>query len=459
MLFNNILIVDDDDSFLNIYKKIFTRKKYNVITTNSANQAIEIVKNNEFDILITDMYMPELTGIDLIKKVKQLAPNIEIILVTGNGSIENAVKAIKEGAYTYIEKPIDFEELFINITKIQEYKKIKYENEILKVKNNLQDNGDEFFIGNDIKMLDIKKQIKLIATSDSTVLITGESGTGKELVAKAIHLQSCRKAGKLVKVNCSAFSEGILESELFGHEKGSFTGATTTKIGRFEMADNGTLFLDEIGEISQSIQVKLLRVLQEKEFERVGGNKTIKTNFRLVCATNKNLVEEIEKGNFRQDLYYRLDVIPIKVPSLMERKSDIPILVEYFSNILTKELNKKEISFTSEALNILTEYNWPGNIRELKNIIERIIVLSKDSNIGVKDVKKYILIDKDNNKINNDDIKSYREAKQEFEIEYIKQALESNGWNITKTAEFMGIARKNLQAKIKTLKINTHIKA
>lgn len=453
MLFNNILIVDDDDSFLNIYKKIFTRKKYNVITTNSANQAIEIVKNNEFDILITDMYMPELTGIDLIKKVKQLAPNIEIILVTGNGSIENAVKAIKEGAYTYIEKPIDFEELFSNISKIQEYKKIK---------NNFHDNKDdfdEFFIGNDPKMLEIKKQIQFIATSDSSVLISGESGTGKELVAKAIHLQSNRKIGNLIKVNCSAFSEGILESELFGHEKGSFTGALATKVGRFEMADNGTLFLDEIGEISQSIQVKLLRVLQEKEFERVGGNKTIKTDFRLVCATNRNLSEEIEKGNFRQDLYYRLDVIPIRVPSLRERKSDIPILVDYFSKILAKDLNKQEILFTSEAINTLTEYNWPGNIRELKNIIERIIVLSKDSNIGVKDIKKYILIDKENNKIENSNIKAYREAKQEFEIEYIKQALRNNGWNITKTAEFMGIARKNLQAKIKTFNINTHIEA
>jgi DNA-binding NtrC family response regulator len=453
MLFNNILIVDDDDSFLNIYKKIFTRKKYNVITTNSANQAIEMVKNNDFDILITDMYMPELTGIDLIKKVKQLAPNIEIILVTGNGSIENAVKAIKEGAYTYIEKPIDFEELFSNISKIQEYKKIK---------NNFHDDKDdfdEFFIGNDPKMVEIKKQIQLIATSDSSVLITGESGTGKELVAKAIHLQSNRKIGNLVNVNCSAFSEGILESELFGHEKGSFTGASATKVGRFEMADNGTLFLDEIGEISQSIQVKLLRVLQEKEFERVGGNKTIKTNFRLVCATNRNLADEIEKGKFRQDLYYRLDVIPLRVPSLRERKSDIPILVEYFSNILTKDLNKKEISFTSEAIITLTEYNWPGNIRELKNIIERIIVLSKDSNIGVKDIKKYILIEKDNDKKNeNSDIKAYREAKQEFEIEYIKQALKNNGWNITKTAEFMGIARKNLQAKIKVLNINAHIK-
>lgn len=453
MLFNKILFVDDDESFLNIYKKIFLRKKYDVITTSNPKQAIEYLSKEDIDILITDMYMPELTGIDLIKKGKQIAPSVEIILVTGNGSIENAVNAIKEGAYTYIQKPVDFEELILNIKKIQDYKIVKYENE-LKNSRSLNDSKDDFFIGKDIKMLDIKKQLKIISASDSTVLITGESGTGKELIAEAIHYFSNRKNNKLVKVNCSALSEGILESELFGHEKGSFTGASVTKAGRFEMADNGTLFLDEIGEISHSIQVKLLRVLQEKEFERVGGNKTIKTNFRLVCATNKNLLDEIEKGNFRQDLFYRLNVIPIKVPPLRERKSDIPILVEYFSNEFAEQLNKKEIKYTAEALNALTKYDWPGNIRELKNIIERIVVLSTDSNIGVKEVNKYILSDNRNNK-DNIDIKSYREAKLDFEKEYIINALENNNWNITKTAEFMGIARKNLQAKIKTLNINT----
>ena len=456
MLFNKVLIVDDDENILNVYRKIFARKKYIVEITNSALQVIEMIKRDDYDILITDMYMPELTGIDLITKVKQISPKIEIILVTGNGSIENAVRAIKEGAYTYIQKPIDFDELFLNLKKIQDYKKVKYDAALEK--NDLLNNDESFFIGNDPKMMEIKKQIQTIAASDSSVLITGESGTGKELVAKAIHLNSSRKNNNLVKVNCSALSEGILESELFGHEKGAFTGANATKAGRFEMADQGTLFLDEIGDISPAIQVKLLRVLQEKEFERVGSSKTIKTDFRLVCATNKDLLEEIGKGNFRQDLYYRLNVIPIKVPPLRERKSDIPLLIEYFSNEFAKELNKKEIIYTAEAINKLTEYDWPGNIRELKNIIERIVVLSIDSNIGVKEVNKYILADNAKNNIDDADnieIKSYREAKQDFEKEYVINALENNNWNITKTAEFMGIARKNLQAKIKTLNINT----
>lgn len=454
MLFNRLLIVDDDDNFINVYKKIFTRKKYLVEITNSAKQAIDMIMQDEFDILITDMYMPELNGIDLIKKVKQLSPNIETILVTGNGSIENAVNAIKEGAYTYIQKPIDFEELLFNIKKIQEYKQAKHKNSFKKSES--INNDRIFFIGNDPKIITIKKQIQVIANSDSSVLITGESGTGKELVAKAIHDSSCRKNGKLVKVNCSSLSEGIMESELFGHEKGAFTGAIATKIGRFEMADKGTLFLDEIGEISHSIQIKLLRVLQEKEFERVGGNETIKTNFRLVCATNKNLMEEVKNGTFRQDLYYRINVIPVEVAPLRERKSDIATLVEYYSNEFAKELNRNKIVYSIEAMKTLTEYEWPGNIRELKNIVERIVVLSADTNIGAKEVNKYIRKSNTTSHKDNSDNKSYREAKLEFEKEYTIQALENNNWNITKTAEFMGIARKNLQAKIKTLNISTH---
>lgn len=400
--------------------------------------------------------MPKLNGIDLIKIVKQISPHIETILVTGNASIENAVNAIKEGAYTYIQKPINFEELLFNINKIQEYKQAKHKNSLEK--SGSVNNDKIFFIGSDPKIIKIKKQIQVIAQSDSTILITGESGTGKELVAQAIHNNSCRKNEKLVKINCSSFSEGVLESELFGHEKGAFTGAVATKIGRFEMADNGTLFLDEIGEISQSIQVKLLRVLQEKEFERVGGNDTIKTNFRLICATNKNLMDEVKKGNFREDLYYRINVIPVEVPPLRERKSDIPTLVNYYSDEFAKELSRDEIVYSTEAMKTLTEYDWPGNIRELKNIVERIVVLSADTNIGAKEVNKYIRKNDSKSHKGNSDSKNYREAKQEFEKQYTIQALENNNWNITKTAEFMGIARKNLQAKIKTLNIDIHDK-
>ncbi len=451
MLYNKILMVDDDINFLNIYKKLLSRKNYNVETINNSKTAIEIIKRNEFDILITDMYMPDLNGLELIKTVKQLEPCIDIILITGNGSIDNAVQAIKEGAFTYIQKPVNIDELFLNLEKIIEFKKIKHENKFLKDELLKK---DEYFIGNDKKTLEMKRFILEVAKSNTSVLITGESGTGKEIVAKAIHNNSNRSHENLVKVNCSAFSEGIMESELFGHEKGSFTGATSTKEGRFEIANKGTLFLDEIGEISHNIQVKLLRVIQEKEFERVGGNKTIKTDFRLICATNKNLLEEIKKGNFREDLYYRLNVIPIKVPPLRERKSDIPLLINYFTHLYSKETNKKNIEYTNDAIKVLTDYDWPGNIRELKNVIERLIVLTKDYNIGANDVIKCVHIDKDIEQIKY--IKPFRESKQEFETNYIKQVLEIHGFNVTKTAEFMGIARKNLQAKIKTLNIKTY---
>lgn len=443
-----VLIVDDDENFLNIYSKILSRKKYIVNTVNRADKALTYIKSNDVDIVITDMYMPGTNGIDLIKQIKQFSPKIEIILVTGNGSVDNAVEAMKSGAFTYIQKPINIDEMLLNLNKIDRFFEISNENRYLK--DELL-NFDEPFIGNN----DIKKLIKKVAKSDSSILITGESGTGKELIAKAIHSESDRRRGKLVKVNCSALSEGLLESELFGHEKGSFTGASSNKMGRFEIADNGTLFLDEIGEISHNIQVKLLRVLQEKEFERVGGTRTIKTNFRLITATNKDLKEEIIKGNFREDLYYRLNVIPVKTPTLKERKTDIPDLLNYFLDLYSKEMNKEKVRLTEEAIITLINYAWPGNIRELKNIIERMTVLSPNIEIGKKDVLKYLMID--NSDVNKDfpisSLKPFKESKRQFEIEYIQKALELNSYNITKTAEFMGLARKNLQLKIKAYEI------
>lgn len=454
-MYTKILIIDDDLNFLNIYSKILKRKNYTVYTLNDSNAALDFIQKNEIDIIVTDMYMPGKTGIDLIKSIKQLSPKIEIILVTGNGSINNAVEAMKLGAYNYIQKPINTDELLLNLKKIEEILKIKNENEYLK---DVLLNFDEPFIGKSERIIELKKAIKQVAKSDSSVLITGESGTGKELIAKAIHAESNRSDGNLVKVNCSALSEGLLESELFGHEKGSFTGATTNKAGRFELANNGTLFLDEIGEISHNIQVKLLRVLQEKEFERVGGTKTIKTDFRLIAATNKDLKEEIKKGNFREDLYYRLNVIPIRTPSLKERKEDIPELIDYFLEYFSKEMNKNKVKLTKDAINVLINYSWPGNIRELKNIIERMTVFSNNFDIGKNDIFKYLMIDNEDISKDDDTLRPFKESKQEFEINYIQKALEKNFYNITKTAEFMGIARKNLQIKLKQYDINPNTK-
>ena len=448
-----VLIVDDDNNFLNIYSKILKRKKYTVDVADSAEKALEYIAKYDVDIVVTDMYMPGRNGIELIKSIKEFSPNIEIILITGNGSVDNAIDAMKAGAFTYIQKPINTDELLVSLNKIEEIFIMRNENRYLK--DELL-NLDESFIGTGDNIIELKKTIKKVAKSDSSILITGESGTGKELVAKAIHAESDRRSNCLVKVNCSALSEGLLESELFGHEKGSFTGAISNKVGRFEIANNGTLFLDEIGEISLNIQVKLLRVLQEKEFERVGGNKTIKTNFRLIAATNKNLLEEIKNGRFREDLFYRLNVIPIITPPLRDRKNDISLLIDYFSEFYSKEMNKNKIKLTKEAMETLINYNWPGNIRELKNIIERMTVLSGNVEVGKKDILKYLMIDKidEHEDCLKNDLKPFKESKQQFEIEYIQKVLKMNSYNITKTAQFMGIARKNLQLKLKTYKIN-----
>ncbi len=449
--YNKILLVDDDTSFLNIYNKILKFNEYEVVICNNPELAENLVDVNETGIVITDMYMPQMNGLQLIKKLKSKFPEIQIILVTGNGSIENAVEAIKNGAFTYVQKPVNTEELLINLSKLKELTDIKQENEYLKSELNMQD----YFIGKSKKAIELKEIIEKVAKTDSSICITGESGTGKEVIAKAIHNQSVRATENLVKVNCSALSESLLESELFGHEKGAFTGAFSLKIGRFERANKGTLFLDEIGEISPSIQVKLLRVLQEKEFERVGGSKTIKTNFRLISATNKDFKKEMQLGNFREDLFYRLNVIPIQVPPLRERRDDIPGLIEYFSSILSSEIGKKEIKYSPAAIKLLVENEWVGNIRELKNSIERIIVLSNNNFIESSDVLKYMVFSEKTGQ--ESEIKAFREAKRDFEIEYVSSVMKKFDNNITYAADFMGIARKNLHAKLKLLNLNESI--
>ena len=449
--YNKILLVDDDTSFLNIYKKILKFNEYEVVLCDNPELAEDLVIQNEPGIVITDMYMPQMNGLQLIRNLKNKFSEIQIILVTGNGSIDNAVEAIKSGAFTYVQKPVNTEELLINLRKLKEITDIKQENEYLKSELNLQD----YFIGKSKKSIELKEIIEKVAKTDSSICITGESGTGKEVIAKAIHNQSARSNENLVKVNCSALSESLLESELFGHEKGSFTGASSLKLGRFERANKGTLFLDEIGEISPSIQVKLLRVLQEKEFERVGGSKTIKTNFRLISATNKDFQKEMQFGSFREDLFYRLNVIPIHVPPLRERRDDIPALIEYFLSMLSIEIGKKEVKFSAAALKLLVENEWVGNIRELKNSIERIIVLSSNNMIEASDVLKYMVFSEKSCTDNN--LKSFREAKREFELDYVSSVMKQFDNNITNAADFMGIARKNLHAKLKLLNVNDSI--
>lgn len=408
-----ILLVDDEISFLNIYKKILKKNGYEVVTANNGLEALDIFKKQSFNLIISDMVMPKMDGLQLLKEVNKQS-NIPMIILTGKGSIELAVKAIKEGAYTFLSKPVNIDEFLIEIEKCLNHQRLRDENQYLK-EQILE--GQNKFLGEAESINDIKKRINIVAKTDSTVLIRGESGTGKELVAELIHKNSLRKGKPFIKVNCAALSENILESELFGHEKGVFTGALYERKGRFELANKGTIFLDEIGDISLDMQTKLLRVIQEKEFERVGSSKTIKTDFRLIAATNRNLEREIEKGNFREDLYYRINVIPICVPPLRERKEDIILLFNYFVGKFSKEMRKDIFNISEKTKELLISYNWPGNVRELKNICERLVVFTQGDTID----ESYLpmeFFNKDES-FSNEKTLDLKEARDNFEKKFI----------------------------------------
>lgn len=444
---NRIMIVDDDTSFLSIYSKILKRSGYEVCPCDNPIEALEILTKESFSLVITDMVMPKMNGLRLLREIKRLSGETAVIIITGEGSIETAIEAMKEGACTYITKPVNVEEFLIEIDKCLRYSKLYDENQYLKEELS---QGKDHFLGECPKIEEIKNKIAVVAPTDSTVLLTGESGTGKELAAELIHNCSNRKDKPMVKVNCASLAEGVLESELFGHEKGAFTGAMSDRKGRFELADRSTLFLDEIGDISHSIQTKLLRVIQERELERVGSAKTIKVDFRLIVATNKNLKDSVEKGLFREDLYYRLNVIPIHMPPLRERKEDLEKLLRYFADRFSHKLLKQISGFTPEAERLLIRYDWPGNVRELKNIVERLVVFTQGKLIGVEYLPEEIRC----NKSSTADLLSLKDASQRFEALFLKEALKRNSGNVSRTAREIGIARKNLQAKIKKYELN-----
>lgn len=437
-----ILLVDDDPSFINIHKKILQRKNYDVITANSGLEAMEILKKEDISLVITDMVMPQMTGLELLRNIKKHWGELPVIVLTGKGTIESAVESMKEGAYTYLTKPVNIDEFLIEVNKCKVYQELKDENTYLKERL-IQEKND--FLGNSNIVNNIRNEVMIAAPTNSTILITGESGTGKELIAELIHRNSLRKNKPLIKVNCAALSETILESELFGHEKGAFTGASEKRKGRFETAHQGTLFLDEIGDMSLNMQTKLLRVLQEKEFERVGSSKTIYSDFRLIAATNKNLRKEVKLGNFREDLFYRINVIPVHITPLRERKEDIVILFNYFINKYSVEMNRNIEPIDSKLETILRSYNWPGNVRELKNIAERGVVFAKEGKIDFNFLRNQLILNHDS----SFDEKSLKEARENFERNFIVEALIENQWNVSKTAEEIGIARKNLYEKIK----------
>lgn len=446
-----ILLVDDDTKFLEVYERIFKLNNYKVLTSSNGLDALKAVDQHLISLLITDIIMPSMDGLTLLKKAKAINPKIQTIMLTAEGSVHGAVDAMKLGAYTYIEKPINIDELLLNVKRAIEIFHIHAENINLKKQLDLT-RSNRTLLGKSRFIEEIKRKIDIVAKNNASVLVTGESGTGKEIIANQIHYKSKRANQPFIKVNCAALAKSVLESELFGHEKGAFTGATESKKGRFEMADKGTLMLDEIGEMPLSIQVKLLRVLQEKELERVGGIKTIKTDFRLIAVTNKNLESEVQRGRFREDLYYRINVVPIHVCALKERKEDIPILINYFYKHYCQEMGKNLEPIHSDIMNIFTHYNWHGNVRELKNLVERLVVFA-DTHVKLTDLPESMTNTKIISLKENTSLKN---AREHFEKQFIINALRQNDYHVINTASAIDIAAKNLYAKIKKYNITLH---
>lgn len=455
-----ILVVDDKESMRNLLSTAFEELGYKVKTASYGEEAIELISKDYFDIILTDLNMPGKTGMDVLKFAKSTSPETEVIIITAYGTIEKAVEAMRLGAHDFITKPF---QLAVLKNKVQKLAKLKQTKSTSSIQTWIHPSV-QHLVGESSATRHLREMIIRIAPTKSSVLITGPSGVGKELVARALHDASPRRDQPFVALNCAALAPTLLESELFGHEKGAFTGATSRRIGRFEKAHKGTLFLDEVGEIDPSVQVKLLRVLETGEFERVGGTETVKVDVRIVAATNKDLRQAIAKGNFREDFYYRLNVFSIYVPPLKERPDDIPTLVDHFLRKFSIELGKEVYEVDDEVISIFMKYPWPGNVRELENVIERAVVLASGPQITIRELP-YELISyveghknfEEKNVINknSDETKPFSLEKQteEMERELILKTLEKFHWNKTKTAEHLGLKRTTLQYKIKKLGI------
>lgn len=441
-----IMVVDDEITICRSIEGILVDEGYDVVICTSGEEAIQKVQFVYPDLVLLDIWLKGVDGIEVLKHLKGKYLELPIIIMSGHGTIETAVKATKLGAYEFIEKPISLEKLIISVENALKLHSLAKENKDLKKKmsKTIQ------LVGNSDFIQELKEQISVVAPTNSSVLITGENGTGKEVVAGLLHQQSSRDGKPFIAVNCAAIPEELIESELFGHEKGSFTGATRQKKGKFDYANGGTLFLDEIGDMSLKTQAKILRILQEKCFERVGGAATIETDVRIIAATNKNLEEEIKSGNFREDLYYRLNVIPFELVPLRERKGDIEVLAQHFLEVYARDQNEPIKTFSKGALELLNQYHWSGNIRELKNLIERMVIMSKADIIEIKDVplnikdEKYSVANIVENQV------TMKEARGLFEKQFIVERLDQHDWNITKTAEAIDMERSNLHRKMKS---------
>lgn len=451
-----ILIIDDETPIQESLSGILDDEGFETVCASSAEEGLVIIEEENVDLILLDIWLGDnMDGMTALGKIKQTIPHLPVIMISGHGTIETAVQATRKGAFDFIEKPLSYDKIILAINNGLKFSQLEEENRLLKESSPKKSE----LTGKSPLITALREQIEMVGPTDAWVLIRGDHGTGKELVAQSIHRCSVNNKKPMIEVNCAAIPEELIESELFGHEKGSFTGAHTAKKGKFDQADGGILFLDEIGDMSLKTQAKILRILQEQKFERVGGNKTISVNVRVLAATNKNLEEEIENGNFRADLFWRLNVVPITVPFLKDRLEDIPLLAKsILVSLVDKGLKKK--SFSEDAFKVMMKHSWPGNVRELRNFIERLVIMCPEEEINDHQVGLFLghTVPRGASSGNSQHMEPYltndfKEAKKQFEKEYLRQKLEDNDNNISKTAEQVGLERSHLHKKLKSLEI------
>lgn len=442
----NILIIDDEISICESLQGVLEDEGYSVQTALSGEEGVRLLASEHINLVFLDILMPGgMDGIETLKRMKQMSPDTEVLMISGHGTFDLALEAGQLGASDFLGKPLSLDSILAKVERMSAKIVIRHSGG-----DNETDGHAHGIVGDSPQIQEILLKIRQVAPTNGRVLVTGESGTGKELIAHAIHFLSERVDAPLVKVNCAAIPQELIESELFGHEAGSFTGASKKRVGKFEQADGGTIFLDEIGDMSLSTQAKVLRVLEEREYERVGGNQTLTTNVRVISATNKHLPDEIESGNFREDLYYRLNVVPIHVPPLRERGEDLPLLVDYFLSRFCRENGRQTMSLNDAAMNNLRRREWLGNVRELRNLMERVVILCPNQAIDESDLSEEI---RRNNTDGDSSEASLKDARQEFESRFILNCLKGNAWNITETAKQLGIERTHLHRKMRQYEI------
>jgi two-component system nitrogen regulation response regulator NtrX len=441
--------VDDEAGIQETLSAVLRDEGFKVEITGSGEECLSLLETKSYELILLDIWLPGIDGLETLEAIQKMKNGVAVVMISGHGTIETAVKATKLGAFDFIEKPLSIEKTLLVVKNALEHKHLQEENLILKTEL-----GNRYqIIGNSVPMKALRQQLGVAAPTNGRVLIFGESGTGKELVAHAMHYQSLRRSGPFVEVNCAAIPDELIESELFGHVKGSFTGASASKTGKFEKADGGTLFLDEIGDMSLKTQAKVLRALEEQRFEPIGANAPISVDVRVIAATNKNVDEEMEKGNFRRDLFYRLNVIPFFVPPLRERVEDIPVLIGHFIGEFSALYGRRIKEIADDAMEILSAYYWPGNVRELKNLVERLVIMTPSMRIEARHLPSALF--KGNGYLEDpSEARSLSEARLAFDRDFILKKLEENNGNIARTADALGIERSHLYRKLKALKIN-----